>query len=175
MKFHSGKDFSSADVVYSFKRLLDEKTGFRLRARCSNSSTRTASPRRTRTTVIFTTKNPVVELPVLITNKFTNIVPDGATGETLRLKGDGTGPFMQEQFTPNAPVRILRKNPNYWNAGQPKADCLRITVAQEAVAAVSAIKAGQVDLMLNVDPSVITAAQGRSVGRAPGDRRHRTR
>ena len=62
---------------------------------------------------------------------------------------------MQEQFTPNAPVRILRKNPNYWNAGQPKADCLRITVAQEAVAAVSAIKAGEVDLMLNVDPSVI--------------------
>ena len=27
VKFHSGKDFSSADVVYSFKRLLDEKTG----------------------------------------------------------------------------------------------------------------------------------------------------
>src|SRR5262245_8806434 len=25
VKFHSGKDFSSADVVYSFKRLLDEK------------------------------------------------------------------------------------------------------------------------------------------------------
>jgi len=62
---------------------------------------------------------------------------------------------MQEQFTPNAPVRILRKNPNYWNAGQPKADCIRITVAQEAVTAVAAIKAGQVDLMLNVDPSVI--------------------
>ena len=34
------------------------------------------------TTVVFTTKNPVVEFPVLITNKFTNIVPDGATGET---------------------------------------------------------------------------------------------
>jgi peptide/nickel transport system substrate-binding protein len=64
---------------------------------------------------------------------------------------------MQDQFTPNAPVRILKKNPNYWDAGKPKADCLRITVAQEAVAAVSAIKAGQVDLVLNVDPSVITA------------------
>ena len=31
-----------------------------------------------RTTVTFTTKEPVAELPVLITNKFTNIVPDGA-------------------------------------------------------------------------------------------------
>ena len=69
---------------------------------------------------------------------------------------------MQEQFTPNAPVRLLKKNPNYWDAGQPKADCLRVTVAQEAVAAVSAIKAGQVDLVLNVDPSVIPALEGRS-------------
>ena len=32
VKFHSGKDFSSADVVYSFQRLLDEKTGSGARA-----------------------------------------------------------------------------------------------------------------------------------------------
>src|SRR5580765_8341211 len=32
VKFHSGKDFTSADVVYSFKRLLDEKTGSGARA-----------------------------------------------------------------------------------------------------------------------------------------------
>ncbi len=154
VKFHSGKDFSATDVVYTFKRLLDEKTGSGARAVLEfldPEGIKAVDP----TTVTFTTKKPVVELPVLITNKFTNIVPDGAKQEDLRKKEDGTGPFMQEQFTPNAPVRILRKNPNYWNAGQPKADCLRITVAQEAVAAVAAIKAGQVDLMLNVDPSVI--------------------
>jgi peptide/nickel transport system substrate-binding protein len=154
VKFHSGKEFSSADAVYTFKRLLDEKTGSGARAVLAfldPGGIKAPDP----TTVTFTTKQPVVELPVLITNKFTNIVPDGAKQEDLRKKGDGTGPFMQEQFTPNAPVRILRKNPNYWNAGQPKAECLRITVAQEAVAAVTALKAGQVDLMLNVDPSVI--------------------
>src|SRR6202043_3075390 len=71
------------------------------------------------------------------------------------LHEDGTVPFMQDQFTPNAPVRIVKKNPNYWDAGKPKADCLRITVAQEAIAAVTAIKAGQVDLVLNVDPTGI--------------------
>ena len=154
VKFHSGKDFSSADVVYSFKRLLDEKTGSGARAVLEfldPDGIKAVDP----LTVSFTTKKQVVELPVLITNKFTNIVPDGARQEDLRKKGDGTGPFMQEAFTPNAPVRILRKNPNYWSAGLPKAECLRITVAQEAVAAVAAIKSGQVDLMLNVDPAVI--------------------
>lgn len=154
VKFHSGKDFSSADVVYTFKRLLDEKTGSGARAVLEFLDPDGIKAPDART-VTFTTKKPVVELPVLISNKFTNIVADGATHDALRLKGDGTGPFMQEEFTPNAPVRILRKNPSYWDAGKPKADCLRITVAQEAVAAVSALKAGQVDLMLNVDPSVI--------------------
>ena len=154
VKFHSGKDFTSADVVYSFKRLLDEKTGSGARAVLAfldPEGIKAPDPM----TVTFTTPKPVVELPVLITNKFTNIVPDGAKAADLRLKEDGTGPFMQEQFTPNAPVRILRKNPNYWDAGKPKAECLKITVAQEAVSAIAAMKAGQVDLMLNVDPSVI--------------------
>ena len=156
VKFHSGKDFTSADVVWSFKRLLDEATGSGAKAVLAflDADGITAPDPLT---VVFTTENPVVELPVLISNKFTNIVPDGATNATLRLNGDGTGPFMQEQFTPNDPVRILRRNPNYWGEGQPKAECLRITVAQEAVAAVAAIKAGQVDLVLNVDPSVIAS------------------
>jgi len=154
VKFHSGKDFSSADVVYSFKRLLDEKLGSGARAVLEFLDADGIKAPDAHT-VTFTTKKPVVELPVLITNKFTNIVPDGAKHEDLIKHEDGTGPFMQEEFTPNAPVRILKKNPNYWDAGKPKADCLRITVAQEAVAAVSALKAGQVDLMLNVDPSVI--------------------
>src|SRR5688500_10286373 len=156
VKFHSGKDFTSADVVYTFKRLLDPAQGFGSTAVLQFMDPNgIAAPDPY--TVTFTTPEPVAEFPVLISNKFTNIVADGATHEDLRLHGDGTGPFMQEQFTPNAPVRILRKNPNYWDAGKPKADCLKITVAQEAVAAVSAIKSGEVDLMLNVDPSVIPA------------------
>ena len=159
VKFHSGKDFTSADVVYTFKRFFDEKL-----ASGAKAVLEFLDPEGVKAvdkyTVSFTTKNPVVELPVLISNKFTNIVPDGAKHEDLRLKADGTGPFMQEQFAPNAPVRILRKNPNYWDAGKPKADCLKITVAQEPVAAVAAIKAGQVDLVLNVDPTGIPTLKG---------------
>ncbi len=159
VKFHSGKDFTSADVVYTFKRLLDPALGSGAKAVLEfldADGIKAPDPY----TVTFTTKKPVVELPVLISNKFTNIVPDGATHEALRLHEDGTGPFMQEQFTPNAPVRILTKNPNYWDSGKPKADCLRITVAQEPVAAVAAIKSGQVDLVLNVDPTGIPSLKG---------------
>lgn len=154
VKFHSGKDFTAKDVVYTFQRLIDPKT-----ASAAASTLAFLKPEGIKAvddhTVSFTTDKPVGILPILITTKFTLIIPDGTTSETLKTKGDGTGPFMQEQFTPNTPVRILRKNPNYWDAGKPAADCLKITVAQEAVAAATALKSGQVDLVLNVDPSVI--------------------
>jgi peptide/nickel transport system substrate-binding protein len=154
VKFHSGKDFTSADVVYTFKRMLDPALGSGAKAVLEFLDPN-GIKEVDKYTVSFTTAKPVVELPVLITNKFTNIVPDGATHEQLRLHEDGTGPFMQDQFNPNDPVRVLKKNPNYWDAGKPKAECLRITVAQEAVAATAAIKSGQVDLVLNVDPTGI--------------------
>jgi peptide/nickel transport system substrate-binding protein len=159
VKFHSGKDFTSADVVYTFKRFFDAELGSGAKAVLEFLDPEGIQA-VDKFTVSFTTKKPVVELPILITNKFTNIVPEGSMHEDLRLKSDGTGPFMQEQFTPNDPVRILRKNPNYWDAGKPKADCIRVTVAQEPVAAVAAIKSGQVDLVLNVDPTGIPTLQG---------------
>jgi len=153
--FHSGKPFTAADVVHSFERLIDPATASGAASVLSflKPGSITAVDDRT---VTFTTEAPVVELPVLIANKYTNIVPAGSTAEALRLKGDGTGPFMQETFEPNGPVRLLRANPDYWG-GAPGAPCLRITVAQEPVAAVSAILGGEVDLVLNVDPSVIPA------------------
>jgi peptide/nickel transport system substrate-binding protein len=154
VKFHSGKDLTAKDVVYTFKRLIDPAT-----ASPAASTLAFLKPEGITAvddhTVSFTTDSRVGLLPVLITTKFTLIIPDGTTTETLKSKGDGTGPFMQEQFTPNTPVRILRKNPSYWDAGKPAAECVKITVAQEAVAAATALKAGQVDLVLNVDPSVI--------------------
>ncbi|MFO1037914.1 MAG: ABC transporter substrate-binding protein [Geminicoccaceae bacterium] len=156
VKFQSGKPFGAADVVYTFKRILDPATGSGGSAPLGFLKDATIEAKDP-LTVVFSTPQPVAELPLMITNKFTNIVPEGATTESLRLKGDGTGPFMQEEFTPNAPVRLLKANPNYWKAGKPAAPCLRITVAQEAVAATSALMAGEVDLALNVDPTAIAA------------------
>jgi peptide/nickel transport system substrate-binding protein len=159
VKFHDGSEFDANDVVYTFKRLLDPRlaTGAKqLLTFLDADGIRAVDP----LTVTFTTKDPVSELPLLITNKFTGIVAEGAKSEELRLHENGTGPFMQEEFTPGGAVRVLAKNPNYWKAGRPKAECLRITVAQEPVAAISAIRSGEVDLALNVDPSVVSTLKG---------------
>lgn len=156
VKFHDGRDFGAKDVVYTFRRLIDPAT---------------ASPAATvltflkaegiealdPLTVRFTTEKPIAELPLLLTLKFNLIIPEGATTEELKVKGIGTGPFMQEQFTVGNPERILRKNPNYWRAGLPKADCIQISTLSEAVTALAAIKSDQADMLINVGAASVPA------------------
>jgi peptide/nickel transport system substrate-binding protein len=157
VKFHDGSDFDAGDVVHTFQRLLDPELasgGGPLMGFIKAEGIVAVDDH----TVEFRTEEPVVELPLLISHKFANIAPEGSTHEELRLHGVGTGPFSQEVFEPNGPVRILRRNDDWWG-GEVKAECLRITVIQEPVASVSAIKSGEVDLLLNVDPSTIPAVK----------------
>src|SRR5262249_31287873 len=155
VKFHDGSDFDAGDVVYTFKRLLDPSL-----PSGAKQVLPSLEPDGIKAvdvlTVTFTPSEPVADLPLLITNKYTSIVAEGAKAEELRLHENGTGPFIQEEFTPGGAVRRFTKNPNYWKAGRPKAECLRVTVALEPVAAVSAIRSGEADLVLDVDPSVVS-------------------
>ncbi|CAM5764914.1 ABC transporter substrate-binding protein [Mesorhizobium amorphae] len=156
VKFHDGSDFDAADVVYSYRRLLDPAVspgGFSTLAFLDADGITAVDDH----TVRFKVKQPVVELPMLIATKYALMVPDGAKAEDLRVKGDGTGPFVQESFTINGAVRVLRRNANYWRAGLPKADCLEITTSLESTSRLSALLSGSVDLSLTVDPtSLIT-------------------
>lgn len=158
VKFHDGKDFSAADVVYTFKRLLDTKI-----APGGKASLPFLDPEGIemvdRYTVRFKTKNPVVELPVLLNGKLSLIVPEGAKSEDLRLHENGTGPFMQEEFVPGGPRRVLKRNPNYWQPGIPKADCLEIRVVEESTARMAAIMGGEADVALLVDPTTALSVQ----------------
>jgi peptide/nickel transport system substrate-binding protein len=92
---------------------------------------------------------------LLLTLKFNLVIEDGTTTEQLKVRGIGTGPFMQEKFAVGNTERILRKNPNYWKPGLPIADCIHISVITESLAALAAIKSDQVDLLFNVAPTSV--------------------
>lgn len=159
IKFHDGSDFGAADVVYTYRRLLDPAIspgGFSTLAFLDADGITVVDDH----TVRFKVKKPVVELPMLIATKYALIVHGGAKGSDLRVKGNGTGPFMQETFTINGPVRVLRRNPNYWRAGLPKADCLEISTSLEPTSRLSALLSGSVDLSLTVDPAGLMTLKG---------------
>jgi len=161
VKFHDGHELTSKDVVYTFKRLISPERASGASAVLSFLDPKSADAISAVDdyTVKFKPKGPVAELPLLITNKYTWIIPDGAKTDELRLKGDGTGPFMQDQFTPGGAVRILKKNPNYWEPGLPKADCLEIRVIQEATTRNAALQSGQIDLSTGVDFATLASLQ----------------
>jgi peptide/nickel transport system substrate-binding protein len=86
VKFHDGHELTSADVVYTFRSLLDpafvspRKGAFRMV---------NAIEARDRYTVVFSLKEPFGSFPV---NLVIPIVPDGA-GPLFRDHPIGTGPY----------------------------------------------------------------------------------
>ncbi len=154
VKFSDGRDFTANDVVWTYKRLIDPKTGSEAAATLAflkADGIIAVDP----LTVKFTTDKPVPELPLLITTKNTWIVPDGSTSETLKLKGVGTGPFIPVDFQPVQQPHKFVRNPNYWQAGLPKSDCVDFYVIQEPTTRVGSIQSGQVDIVEYVDFSTI--------------------
>lgn len=154
VKFWDGKPFTSADVVYTFRRVIDPKTGSEGAPQMSFLTKQGIQPAG-KYAVKFITKKPVAELPLLITNKNTFIVENGATTQTLRTKGAGTGPFIPVGFGPTKQVQTFKRNPHYWRKGLPAAPCLQLYVIQEASSMLAALQTGQVDFSQQVDYSII--------------------
>ena len=161
VKFWTGRPFTSADVVYTFRRVIDPKTGSE-----GASQMTFLKPSGIQAVgkyaVKFVTAKPVAELPLLITNKNTFIVQNGASTATLRTKGAGTGPFIPVNFQPVQQVHTFNRNPNYWRKGFPKAPCLQLFVIQEANSMLAALRTGQVDFAQQVAYEVVPALKNNS-------------
>jgi peptide/nickel transport system substrate-binding protein len=158
VKFSDGHEFTSKDVVWTYKRLIDPNVGSEAAATLAFLKPEgiiAVDPY----TVKFVTDKPVPELPELIITKNTWIVPDGSTNETLRLNGVGTGPFIPVDFQPVQQPHKFVKNPDYWEPGLPKSECLEFYVIQEPTTRVAAIQSGEVDIVEYVDFSTIPTLQ----------------
>lgn len=108
VRFHSGKSMTSADVVYSYKRLM-ETPGLEINTYLIDvSEVHATGP----LTVSVRTKSP---LPIFL-NKLSNvaIVPDGSTSAFLADHVDGTGPYKLEDWKKGDWIRMSR-NEDYWN------------------------------------------------------------
>ena len=57
---------------------------------------------------------------------------------------------------------MFRRNPNYWQAGKPKAPCLQLYVIQEANSMLAALQTGQVDYSQQVAYEIVPALKSDS-------------
>jgi peptide/nickel transport system substrate-binding protein len=150
VKFHNGADFSAKDVLFTYKRLLDPALASPAAATLS-AITPEGLEAPDDYTVTFKLAESLVDLPMIITTRHTYIVPDGSKSEELRLKGIGTGPFKQVEFTPGELRATFDKNENYWEPGLPKADAIELLSITEGTARNSSLQSGELDVAMEVD------------------------
>jgi peptide/nickel transport system substrate-binding protein len=157
--FHDGSPFTSADVVYTFNRLVG------LEAQSTNLMGEFEISAPDENTVVFTL--PAVNADFLygIATQSAVIMQDG--NETPNTLGDGddvfasfngTGPFVLTDYTPGESA-VFTKNENYWGEG-PNIDTLEFIFITDTLAQVDALRSGAVDVIFKFDPDQIPVLEG---------------
>ncbi len=159
VRFHNGDRLTSADVVYSFRRLLDPKTkapSASLLTFIDPTGIKRVGDRKVR----FKLKQAIADFPLALITKSSYITVAGATADDLKGEANGTGAFKLQQFQPGEDPTIFVKNKSYWQAGLPRADVLRLVSIPESAARIAALKRGQVDIIENPPGSEVAGLQG---------------
>jgi peptide/nickel transport system substrate-binding protein len=146
--FHDGSKLTPADVVYSFNRVKDPKTGSTARA-LATQMTEIAADGPDAVRIVLSTPN--ADLPVILGTPHFMITKDGTTDFT---KGNGTGPYVVKEFSPG--VRsVATRNPNYWKPGKPYLDEIELFSIQDETARVNAMLAGDIQVAAQIGPRVL--------------------
>lgn len=156
VKFHDGSAMTSADVIASFTRILDEATGAAARANYTSIASMAAPDDYT---VVFTLAQP--DAPILAAMASVNaaIVPEEmAKSGDFSSKAVGTGPFMLTNWTPDQ-TTTLTANPDWWGDG-PYVDGIEVRIIPDETSILAALRAGTVDFAQLNDPTVATLLIG---------------
>ena len=148
VKFHNGKDFTSADVKYTFDKLIESK-GYKSGAFFDTvdgkqvahiSSLSTPDP----STVVFVVGRPALKNQLLSNLVAVPIIPDG-TAEQQKDNPVGSGPFKFVKFDASQSTVEFDSYPGYWE-GAPKFSKLRVKTVTDASALQAELQTGGVDI-----------------------------
>ncbi|MCA9878563.1 MAG: hypothetical protein KC442_12300 [Thermomicrobiales bacterium] len=146
--FHNGDPFTSADVIYTFDRILDENTGATLRSESQNmESYEAVDP----LTVKIVTREPYASFLTILASNPMSIVSKAwaEAGGDFQQEMVGTGPFMLAEYEPEVRY-VMPKNPNYWKPGLPYLDSLELIPTKDIAARISGLQSGQLDFVDNI-------------------------
>ncbi|WP_036157732.1 ABC transporter substrate-binding protein [Marinomonas ushuaiensis] len=172
VKFSNGQELTSKDVVASFRKLLDPKTGAPGRRNLGPIKTVDSDGDYT---VIVTTETPFADLPVALTYPTAKVVPADIIAtdfDSLAQIPVGSGPFRLEEFRVDE-IAILVKNPEYFVSGLPYLNQIEIKTFPDAAGSTAALLAGEIDMIHDVQPTDfarIDKASGVSGLRTPSGR-----
>ena len=146
VKWHDGRDFTSADVAFSLDAIKQVHPRGRNTLR-GLIEVRTPDPN----TAILVLSKPAPYLLLALVASETPIVPkhvyEGVSADQNPANSApiGTGPFVFKQWARGSHV-VFERNPNYWDAPKPHIDSLLIRFITDPAARAIAIETGEVQL-----------------------------
>ncbi|PZS01990.1 MAG: hypothetical protein DLM70_10925 [Chloroflexi bacterium] len=140
VKFHSGREMTADDVLFSLKHVQDKATGSQLIDLFQPITGATATDKNT---VTFTFNQPYVAVFDALDAFF---VLDSTAATDLKKQPAGSGPFILADRTPGDRV-VLKRFDGYWKQGQPYLDQVIHRAIPDEASLVASLKAGEVDLV----------------------------
>ncbi|HEX5759733.1 MAG TPA: ABC transporter substrate-binding protein [Thermoanaerobaculia bacterium] len=159
VRFHDGRPLRPADVVWTFRTILDGSVA---------TSKRGAFPQLERVAaagpaaVDFHLSEPFGAFPLELTTSM-GVVPAGTTPEAMNRRPIGTGPF---RVVERSPERIVLARFDGHHAGPPRLDRIVFKVVPDATVRALELLKGSVQLVVNDLPPDL-------VPRFRADRRYR--
>ncbi len=152
IRFHNGKEVTSADVKYSVERMLNPP----LPGSISTVSQLPAIDRIqivSKYVFIMHLKQPDARvIGFFAWQRYAPIVPEGLYDQVnVARNAIGTGPFRMLGYEPNDRIEYVR-NPRYWKQGLPYMASMQLKILGDEQARVAALRAGAIDgCTLSVD------------------------
>lgn len=147
IRFQDGHELTSADVVYTFRSILDPE--LRSPRRGAFRGLKRVDP-VDRYTVSFGLEEPFLSFPINLVA--IPIIPDGAT-PTFRDHPIGTGPYRFVRYAVDDRVELARFG-DYWQ-GSPRNDGLVLRVVPDEVMRGLELRKGTMDVVINdVSPDI---------------------
>lgn len=156
VKFHDGTPLTSADVKYSFDRILNEETGAAARSLYTSiSNIETPDD----ATVVFTLSAPNGALLAAMTSANSSIISKTwmENGNDPAADVNGTGAFKLVSWEPDNVLK-LEKNPDFWISGEPYLDGIEFRTIPDEASILAGLRAGEIDFALINDPRVAITA-----------------
>ena len=159
VKFHNGREMTSADVKYSLERMINPATKspgtsyysgikgfaeFQAGTAPELAGVTTPDP----STVKIELSAPDATTLHLMALNFSFVVPKEeveARGEEFGKKPVGTGAFKVTEWTSGQKI-VLERNPDYYKQGLPRLDKITFEIGQEPVVSLLRLQRGEIDI-----------------------------
>ncbi len=159
--FQDGSPLTSADVVYTFNRLVEVGSS------AVNILGEFVVEAPDESTVVFTLPAPNADFLYGIGSQFSGVVKDGAETPNVLAEGadnpyvnfNGTGPFVLQDYQPGERA-VLAANEDYWQDGAPALGGVEFIYNDDPVAQVNALRNGEVDFIYRVPLDQLETLEG---------------